>query len=554
MKKKEEKQKESRNKNKFTKLDNYNKNLIINKENAIKYNKSKEKKINQKNNLDNNKSYKYRDITKNNDKNISNIKDEKINKNSEKEKIKNEIIYLLNILTAKNLLNVENQLTKLIITSSHIFNIEHNQDNARLFLSDIINNENIFIEILINKVISENNNIEIYSNLCSDLCNKYLQSINEILINKYIDTKGNNKKEYNIINNLKSQLKSECITKFDNLMNDFDNKNKQKQKILNLIDFICQLSDNNIIDLEACLSIINKLLNKYNENHKYRYHYLELMIYFLLKLEKIKDLKNNNTSIIIQKVNDIINKDIDINNTPKDCISRINNFKKIFTKKETEDNEIINQNKNNLKGIALLIKEDIDNYIKEKELYSKNNNGNAGGEEYNSSLLSSFKKIDLEEIINYYIDICINILSNHEHIIYYNNYIKNIIESIAYKLSLNKLRTFHNKMLQILSNLQNFCTQNQFMYEIMGYLIYLLIENELCDIEDINIFNNKDEESKITVSKTIKYTIKYDILSSGDDIHKYYEEFKNSDLFRNNNQLFDKYITFELKDLLGIKK
>ena len=83
----------------------------------------------------------------------------------------------------------------------------------------------------------------------------------------------------------------------------------------------------------------------------------------------------------------------------------------------------------------------------------------------------------------------------------------------------------------------------------MGYLIYLLIENELCDIEDVNIFINKEEESKIIVCKTIKYTI---LSSSGDNINKYYEEFKNIDIFKNNNKLFDKYITFELKDLLGI--
>ena len=40
-------------------------------------------------------------------------------------------------------------------------------------------------------------------------------------------------------------------------------------------------------------------------------------------------------------------------------------------------------------------------------------------------------------------------------------------------------------MLQILSNIKTFCAKNKYMYEIKGYLIYLLIVNELCDIEDI---------------------------------------------------------------------
>ena len=86
------------------------------------------------------------------------------------------------------------------------------------------------------------------------------------------------------------------------------------------------------------------------------------------------------------------------------------------------------------------------------------------------------------------------------------------------------------------------------MYEIIGYLIYFLIVNELCDIEDINIFINKDEESKIIICKTIKYTI----LASEDNIKKYYEEFKNIDLFKNNNNIFDQYITCELKNLLNL--
>ena len=536
------------NKNKFLKIEtniidiNAIKNINNNNENIIKINKLKEKENNnqsskilkEKINLDNNKSHNIYD------KNILNKKDEKIDKYttlSQKENIKNEIIYLLNILTSKNILNIENQLTKLIITSSHVFNIENNQDNAKLFLSDIINNENIFIEVLVNKVIIDDKYIEIYSKLCSDLCNKYLNSINEILVNKFIDSKENN--NYNIINNLKSKLNEECTSKFENLIiNDINNENKQV--LFNLIDFICYLLENDITNVDACLNIIYQLLNKYEQKLNNKYYYLDIILYFLLKLEKIKQIKNENK--IIQKITSIINNDIDNNNITNDLKSRINKYKKIFKIEESHDSELENQNNYNFKGIALLIKEDIDKYIKDKE--QKEN----VKYDYNSPILSSLKKIDLEEIINHYIIICIHVLSKHEQIIYYNSYIKNIIESITYKLSLNKLRAFHNNMLQILSNINTFCSKNKHMYEIIGYLIYFLIVNELCDIEDINIFINKDEESKIIICKTIKYTI----LASEDNIKKYYEEFKNIDLFKNNNNIFDQYITCELKNLLNL--
>ena len=72
-------------------------------------------------------------------------------------------------------------------------------------------------------------------------------------------------------------------------------------------------------------------------------------------------------------------------------------------------------------------------------------------------------------------NICANIISNQDQITCYKNYIKNIIESISYKLSLSKLRTFHNKILQMLSNIHDICSKNEFMYEIIGYLLYILI-------------------------------------------------------------------------------
>ena len=58
-----------------------------------------------------------------------------------------------------------------------------------------------------------------------------------------------------------------------------------------------------------------------------------------------------------------------------------------------------------------------------------------------------------------------------------------------------------------LSDINQICSKNKYAFEIFGYLIYLLIENELCDIKDMNIFINKDEESKINICKTIKYII-----------------------------------------------
>ena len=85
------------------------------------------------------------------------------------------------------------------------------------------------------------------------------------------------------------------------------------------------------------------------------------------------------------------------------------------------------------------------------------------------------------------------------------------------------------------------------MFEIIGHLLYILIINELCDIKDINIFINKDEDSIIFITKAIKYTI---LCSENEEnINKFYEDFKNIELFKAND-IFEKYITSELRIIL----
>ena len=194
-----------------------------------------------------------------------------------------------------------------------------------------------------------------------------------------------------------------------------------------------------------------------------------------------------------------------------------------------------------------LIKQDIDNYInyikdikKDKVTFI----GSKREKQYDFKILNFIKKWELEEIIRNYIKISIDSIMKEEDIILYKSYIKIIIDQISNKLSLSKLRIFHNKMLLILSDINQICTKNKYAFEIFGYLIYLLIENELCDIKDMNIFINKDEESKINICKTIKY-----IISSSENIKNYYEDFKRIELFKNNN-LFNDYIEKETNKII----
>ena len=195
-----------------------------------------------------------------------------------------------------------------------------------------------------------------------------------------------------------------------------------------------------------------------------------------------------------------------------------------------------------------LIKDDITNYI--SFINQKGNNSISIKnlyleKDYDFKIFKFLKTFELEDIIKEIINFYIESISKKENIIYYKLYIKNIIKPISLKLSLNKLRIFHNKMLLIISGINQICKKNVYSFEFIGYLMYLLIENELCDIEDMNIFINKDEENIINICKIIENII----LSSEDDVNKYYENFKNIDLFKN-NELFEKYIKIDLNKIV----
>ena len=479
---------------------------------------------------------KFKNIkTKYNNKKIKNdckniMYDKNIFKNNNN--INNDIIFLLNIITTKNLLNVENQLTKLIIISKNAFNIKNNPNNAILYINDIINNISIFITILINKVINENKYIELYIKLCSDLCNKYLNSINELIIKRYLAKNFDNNK-YDIILNFKNNLNQECINKSEIiLLSNIDEE--KKLQLFNLLDFILLSYENNISNIETFNTIISNIFKGYDkiDNFDFKYYLIYLIIYFLLKLKNNndKECKNDFNGELYNKI-----KDIDKANTHKYLIKIIEKFKNEFSINKFNT---INNDFDKEQICDKLIKEDFENYIN----YIKNKNDMKVGNKFDFLIVKNIKLYELENVLKEIINNFVEIITKEEDLIYCKNYIKNIFEPIFGKLSLNKLRTFHNNILPILSNIDQLCIKNIYSFEILGYILYLLIENELCDIQDMNIFINKNHESQINICKIIKYII----LSSESNAKMYYENFKNIDLFKNNS-LFEDHIKKDIE-------
>ena len=505
------------NQNKFVGYKIYSKKKNLKTKNDMIKDIKSEKKLNSSSRFDNNKlsDYKYKM------KNINNKK--------------NDIIFLLNIITVKNILNIENQLMKLIIISDNSINIQNSEENAKLFINDIISNIKIFIKLLISKVSNEKKFIELYIKLCSDLCKKYLNSINELILNKYLNKDDTNDDKFNIIINFKRVLNLECIEKCENLLLSGINKDN-RQQLFEIMNFVYLGLDNDITNIDTLIKIMNNIFNifdksKCNDNE---YYFLFLIIYFTIKIKNKN--KDDNVGNFVEKIDFILSENLNKENAPKFLKRKIEEFINVFPK-TTEIKYKINHDH---LTCSELLKEDIDNYI----IFQKQNNLNeTKNENLYFTTFKRFKQFELEDILKSYINISNNSITKEEDVKYYKSYIKDIIEMISSNLSLRKLRLFHKKILLILSEINQISKKNIYSYEVFGYLIYLLISNELCDIKDMNIFINKDEESKINICKIIKY-----IILSSEDINKFSEDFKNIELFKNNN-LFDDLIKNDLNKI-----
>ena len=152
-------------------------------------------------------------------------------------------------------------------------------------------------------------------------------------------------------------------------------------------------------------------------------------------------------------------------------------------------------------------------------------------------------------LIFYYIKICADIINEKNNIIKANEYIKNVINYYSYNLTNENVNSMHSKLVELFLDIDKICINNTYMYEIMGYLLFLLLTNnyKLFYIKDLNNFLDKDINTQINIAKVVKYTIIY----FEHNWKKYFNAFKKINLFKDGN-IFNNYIANPLK-LKGFK-
>ena len=550
-------------------------------------------------------------LSKNNsDNNISFQKSKRSNSNNsedfdnylkliEKDKINNiinqDLTFLLNIISKGNYYSVLKQITQIILYEI-IKSTDKNISSSKTLKNnkDIIYNEHLLINKIFKQIAKGIKYVCVYSQLCFDL--------NQNILNELKEQKNmkNNKER-----NLKIILNDKCIQ----IINDFKKEediilnNKDnfyiydfKGKVLGFVNFIYELINVEILKQQFGFYVLEQLYKLFDNkkigsknNQLIINIYLEGIIVLTTKLGKFALEKENQK--LQQNINDYIDKYliplIDVKNNQNDIqINLKYRILNIISKKENqwthtlyeiykeEDkikiipeiksilsnnlvskeqiNTIYNSKGQNINEINKnLIEEDIINYI--SYFSEENNKGKINiktyvDKSYNWKVIDELvnnKNFGLESIINYFISICSSFSYDDNKLFLCNDYIKNIIEFYANSLSKIALESLQNEIIKTFSNVDKIVEKNKDMYKILGNLLLVLIDNKLFHIKFFNHYLKCEKKAQINLAIITKYCI----ISSGKFAKKYLNDFKQTKLF-NNNDIFEKYVIEDMKDLL----
>ena len=395
------------------------------------------------------------------------------------------------------------------ISMDTLYKNKDNEDKKEIFLifkKKFLGNMDFIAELINVKLLSQTKGFE----FLDILYKRYCEIQNEQI--KYLNLEGA------II----------LLTKFGKIV--FDRKNpKHLQNLDNYMkDNICPIVDKKDNNLPNYLKfkIIN-LIEKKKNNWKDS----------LYEQSIIAKGKNNN-NISIYHEHDGTNNNINIDE------SLMDNSNKNFNANNNTNLEIDLEKENN---IILLIKNDLENYISYlnenqifslKDLLEKDNNDDINNN-YDWSMTEELiikEKNDLDEIIRCFIEVCIDYVQKEQNIFYCDEYIKNIINYYSADLSKEQSDKVRNSMIDLFLNIENICVDNFFMFEIMGYLMLLLLENYLFYTEDLDKFMKEDKNKIPKIMKVIKFMINY----YPDDKRKdFLANLENSELFEKNKDLLE---------------
>ena len=371
-------------------------------------------------------------------------------------------------------------------------------------------------------------------------------NINQEIKNKesQITDNANKNNTNNLSNDISNTNNSLNESQIDNISSNKQNMNKSATE------------NNNLHNLSGLSNIdddkLNKTMNLFNPRKKIKNIKIKTSVRIsrnnnsnkAFKIQKKKTITKDNNSTKFSSSKLLINlKENDINQN-ENILNIIKKIKEDKTKKQKVNEEKINS----------ILMEDLENYLIYSENYEKNNdklNTTSKKINYDWSMIEQLIikiKQDLIDIINNYLNACVNLVDSKEKVLYANEYIQIIIDYyIKHYLTKNNLNIIRDKLLYLIYKIEDVNIDNRFKFDVLGKLFLGLIKEGLFFVNDYNLYTNCEEEIQINLAKLARYII---IESEEEqEAKKFYLNFKTTKLFIN-NPIFFKFVTKFLKENL----
>ena len=471
----------------------------------------------------------------------------KLKESDEKDKTKNELRELLNILTKDNYDNVKCKILEII------------KENVKL--------QEQFLGIFFLKAVREKSYGELYAKLC-----KYL--------NRELPQKSKkNEKAKNPSSFFREKLIEKCreilkSTNFDKYIKEDDPIEKQikiKKFILGNVNFLTELIKIKLLSKKIMPECIDYLFEKYkNETDKHlKLIHVESIVIFTDKFGSLvhsekNNMKSEEIKIFKKKLEEIFEKlekvknDKELRGHIKYLIINLiekkkNNYEESqFEKslrakskqeleeelikkeksKQKEENEEINQKEQEQEEINEKIKNDLNEY---KDMVEEEGNSDKYPWSITTELYDEKLK-SFDDILEGYITSSADFIEKKsENILYARDYIRELITYYNEKMKEEEKIDLQKRIFDLFEFVIDLAFETPKIYDIYAYVLFIFIENNIMKVDNLkNIFRKEMNKSDMLIISKI-YNKIYNL--NNDDLFR--KELKGFEFIYKNKDLYE---------------
>ena len=418
----------------------------------------------------------------------------KFDENKNIDPTKKQLRELLNILTKDNYEDIKKNIIETIKSN--------------------VDDQIKFIEVFFPKACMETSYVEIYVKLCKDL-NKELPQKSKSKEDGKDSKKTSSEFRVKLIHKCKLIFQGKNYNEFIKVRDPDEYQVKLEKFILGNIIFITGLIKVKLLSKRAGFQCISHLFQEYkSENDKVLKKIQILAIIKLvenlgafihseeknIKKEELKgykknieeifkqleEIKDNETGQIHYKILNLIDK-------KKNNFEKTKYEKSLLAKSKKEVEEEFNNKEKGKEGndIEEEISQDKINKKIKKDLYDYKDFVESEGSSNNFKWETITHLYDLnhknffEEILEGYILSCSDFIEKESYIKYAKDYIKEFVEYYNNEINKEQKKQLKNKIFDLFENVKDYAFETPKIYEIYAYVLYLLIDNKIMDIEDL---------------------------------------------------------------------